>query len=280
MWYYEWIFIILSFEVESFQHCCVWNVQVLKFIILSFLWDIYKLFSFSSLRWDDMYLILPENPYFPTPCPSEGLMCQIHSVYNKISCVPWCSLSFCSAKLGLISSEESAKSSVTDDDARKFLHYEEPVEQGVAEEEVMDADDLVWNISTYCTYQSTVHTFFFLKFLHEKTRCAWFQGFSMGAHNATPVNTKEGGNFICSSYIVPTYKRLIAGFESLWVYIEWILVKYHKGIQLVSQVNCCLSLIAWGPMTCSFQDFYMFWNGVSSISRGSDFRPYFTLMRQ
>jgi hypothetical protein len=51
-------------------------------------------------------------------------------------------LSFCSAKLGLISEEESAKSSVTDDDARKFLHYEEPVQQE-AVEDVMDADDLV-----------------------------------------------------------------------------------------------------------------------------------------
>ncbi|PNF22251.1 X-ray repair cross-complementing protein 5 [Cryptotermes secundus] len=47
------------------------------------------------------------------------------------------------AKLGLISSEESAKSSVTDDDARKFLQYEEPIEQEVAEEDVMDVDDLL-----------------------------------------------------------------------------------------------------------------------------------------
>lgn len=47
------------------------------------------------------------------------------------------------AKLGLISSEESVKSSVTDDDARKFLQFEEPVDQEAAEEDVMDADDLL-----------------------------------------------------------------------------------------------------------------------------------------
>jgi hypothetical protein len=70
-------------------------------------------------------------------------MCRIHSIYNKINCILCCNLSFYSAKLGLISSEESAKSSVTDDEARKFLQYEEPVEQEVAEEDVMDADDLV-----------------------------------------------------------------------------------------------------------------------------------------
>jgi hypothetical protein len=90
----------------------------------------------------------------------------------------------------------------------------------------MDADDLVWNISAYCVYQSTVCTFF-LKYICEKTGCAWFQGFIMGAHNATPVNTKDSsrcGNFICSNYVVHTYKRLIKGFESLGVYVELILV--------------------------------------------------------
>lgn len=51
------------------------------------------------------------------------------------------------AKLGLISSQESAKSSVTDDDARMFLEHEEPKEQEGAAEDDMDADDLVCDIS-------------------------------------------------------------------------------------------------------------------------------------
>jgi hypothetical protein len=55
----------------------------------------------------------------------------------------------CIAKLGLISSQDSAKSSITDDDARQFLEYEEPEEMEVALEDDMDADDLVWNISSF-----------------------------------------------------------------------------------------------------------------------------------
>ncbi|KDR13452.1 X-ray repair cross-complementing protein 5 [Zootermopsis nevadensis] len=47
------------------------------------------------------------------------------------------------AKLGLISSQESAESSVTDDDARKFLEYEESKELEAAFDDDMDADDLL-----------------------------------------------------------------------------------------------------------------------------------------
>jgi hypothetical protein len=104
-----------------------------------------------------MYQILPENPYFHIPCPSKELMGQIHGVHNKVNCIPWCNLSFCSAKLGLISEKESVKSSVTDDDARKFLQCEEPVEEEAAEEDVMDADDLVWNILVYWIYWPLTH---------------------------------------------------------------------------------------------------------------------------
>jgi hypothetical protein len=53
-------------------------------------------------------------------------------------------LSFCAARLGLISSEESAKSSVSVDEAMKFMQYEEPKEEEAAPVDVdMDADALV-----------------------------------------------------------------------------------------------------------------------------------------
>uniref|UniRef100_A0A2Z5TTK7 ATP-dependent DNA helicase II subunit 2 n=1 Tax=Reticulitermes speratus TaxID=60591 RepID=A0A2Z5TTK7_9NEOP len=48
------------------------------------------------------------------------------------------------ARLGLISSEESAKSSVSVDEATKFLEYEEPKqEEVVPEDDFMDADELL-----------------------------------------------------------------------------------------------------------------------------------------
>jgi hypothetical protein len=53
-------------------------------------------------------------------------------------------LLFCAAKLGLISSEESSKSSVSVDEAMKFVQYEEPKEEEATPMDVdMDADALV-----------------------------------------------------------------------------------------------------------------------------------------
>lgn len=71
-------------------------------------------------------------------------MGRIHSMHNIISCTHGCLLSFCAARLGLISSEESAKSSVSVDEAMKFMQYEEPKEEEAAPVDVdMDADALV-----------------------------------------------------------------------------------------------------------------------------------------
>lgn len=71
---------------------------------------------------------------------------QLCNVCSITSQTYWCSLSYRIAKLGLISSQESAESSVTDDDARKFLEYEESKELEAAFDDDMDADDLVWNL--------------------------------------------------------------------------------------------------------------------------------------
>jgi hypothetical protein len=94
-------------------------------------------------------------------------MGRLHSMYNTMSCTHWCLLSFCTARLGLITEEESAKSSVSVDEAMKFMEYEEPNEEEATPMDIdIDADALVWNISLYIVYPNTMHTIL-LKCLHQ-----------------------------------------------------------------------------------------------------------------